>query len=131
MSSSPHDALFKEVLGKPEHARGALRSIVPAAVADALDWASLARCAGSFIDPVLSERHTDLLFSVAWRDGREALIYLLFEHQSTSDDRMAFRLLRYLVRIWERWLADHPRAELLPAVVPVVLYHGAEAWSAP
>jgi hypothetical protein len=44
---------------------------------------------------------------------------------------MAFRLLRYLVRIWERWLADHPRSETLPVIVPAVLYHGAEPWSAP
>jgi predicted transposase/invertase (TIGR01784 family) len=131
MSSSPHDALFKAVLGQPEHARGALRSVVPAAVAEALDWPTLACCAGSFIDPVLNGRHADLLFSVAWRGGGEALVYVLYEHQSTSDSRMAFRILRYLVRIWERWLADHPRAEALPVIVPVVLYHGAEPWSAP
>jgi predicted transposase/invertase (TIGR01784 family) len=132
MSTSPHDALFKAVFGQPEHARGALRAVMPAAVAEALDWPSLALCAGSFIDPALSERHTDLLFSLAWRDsGEAALAYLLFEHQSTSDDRMAFRLLRYLVRIWERWLADHPRADSLPVIVPIVLYHGAEPWSAP
>ena len=131
MSSSPHDALFKAVLGKPEHARGALRTVVPAAVAEALDWQTLANCPGSFIDPVLTGRHADSLFSVAWRGGGEALVYVLFEHQSTSDDRMAFRCLRYLVRIWERWLADHPRSVKLPIIVPVVLYHGAEPWSAP
>jgi len=130
MSSSPHDALFKAVFGQPEHARGALRSVVPVAVAEALDWPTLAHCSGSFIDPVLSGRHTDLLFSVAWRGGGDALVYLLFEHRSTSDRRMAFRLLRYLVRIWESWLTDHPRAEVLPVIVPVVLYHGAEPWSA-
>ncbi|HSS00785.1 MAG TPA: Rpn family recombination-promoting nuclease/putative transposase [Kofleriaceae bacterium] len=50
---------------------------------------------------------------------------------STSDGWMAFRLLGYLVRIWERWLADHPRAHALPVIVPVVLYHGAQPWSAP
>jgi predicted transposase/invertase (TIGR01784 family) len=131
MSSSPHDALFKAVFGQPEHARGALRSVVPAAVAEALEWRSLVHCPGSFIDPALSGRHTDLLFSLRWRGGGEALVYLLFEHQSTSDQRMAFRLLRYLVRIWERWLTDHPRAEALPVIVPVVLHHGAEPWSAP
>jgi hypothetical protein len=44
---------------------------------------------------------------------------------------MAFRLLGYLIRIWERWLTDHPRARALPVIVPVVLYHGAQPWSAP
>ncbi|HMG57638.1 MAG TPA: Rpn family recombination-promoting nuclease/putative transposase, partial [Kofleriaceae bacterium] len=79
MSSSPHDALFKAVFAQPEHARGALRSVLPAAFAHALDWPTLAHCPGSFIDPALSERHTDLLFSVSWHDGGEALVYLLFE----------------------------------------------------
>jgi predicted transposase/invertase (TIGR01784 family) len=129
--SSPHDALFKAVFGQPEHARGALRAAVPAAVADALDWPSLTRIAGSFVDPALAERHTDLLFSARWHAGSDALVYLIFEHQSSSDERMAFRLLRYMVRIWERWLEDHPRAELLPVIVPVVLFHGGGPWAAP
>jgi predicted transposase/invertase (TIGR01784 family) len=128
--SSPHDALFKAVFGQIEHARGALRSVVPPAVADALDWPTLTPCSGSFVDPVFRKRHTDLLFTVGWRAGGEALVYIVFEHQSTSDDRMAFRLLRYLVRIWEHWLDDHPRAGTLPVIIPVVLYHGAEPWSA-
>jgi predicted transposase/invertase (TIGR01784 family) len=131
LSSSPHDTLFKAVFGQPEHARGALRSVVPPAVAEALDWSSLAPCSGNFVDPVLRERYTDVLFSVSWHGGGEALVHVLFEHQSTSDGWMAFRFLRYLVRIWERWLTDHPRAKALPVIVPVVLYHGAQPWSAP
>jgi predicted transposase/invertase (TIGR01784 family) len=132
MSSSPHDALFKVVLGQPEHAGGVLRAVLPARAVDALDWPTLALSPGSFVDPALSGRHTDLLFSIRWRGGGDdALVYLVFEHQSTADRRMAFRLLRYQVRIWERWLADHPHAEQLPVVVPIVLYHGAEPWSAP
>src|SRR5262249_27837065 len=87
MSHTPHHALFKAVFDKPEHARGALRSALPVALAEALDWPTLASCAGSFVDAALRPHHTDLLFSVAWRDGGEALVYLLFEHQSTSDAR--------------------------------------------
>jgi hypothetical protein len=131
VSSNPHDALFKALLAQPEHALGALRTVVPPVIAEALDWPTLAPCPGNFVDDELRERHTDLLFSLAWRGGGDALVYVLFEHQSTSDHRMAFRLLRYLVRIWERWLSDHPRADALPMIVPVVLYHGAAPWSAP
>jgi len=104
---------------------------MPAALAEVLDWPTLAPCPGNFVDSALRERYTDVLFSVTWRGGGEALLYILFEHQSTSDRRMAFRCLRYLVRIWERWLTDHPHAETLPVIVPVVLYHGAQPWSAP
>jgi predicted transposase YdaD len=130
-SKQPHDSLFLEVLGQPEHASGALRTVMPAVVAEALDWPTLAPCAGNFVDEALRKSYTDVLFSVAWRGGGEALVYVLYEHQSTSDRWMGLRLLRYLVRIWERWLADHRKAERIPVIVPVVLYHGAKPWSAP
>lgn len=131
MSSTPHDALFTAVLGQPEHGASALRSVMPAMVGDALDWPTLARVPGSFVDPLLVPRHTDLLFTVAWRGGGDALVYVLYEHQSTPDPWMAFRILRYLTRIWEHWLTEHQESDWLPVILPVVLYHGEERWSAP
>ncbi len=128
--SNPHDALFKGILGDPEHARGVLRAIVPPAVAEAIDWPTLTRQAGGFVDQALREQHTDLLYSATWRDGSEVLMYLLFEHQSTvpSDGLMAYRLLRYQVQIWERWRLEHPEAKALPMIIPLVLYHGTAPW---
>jgi predicted transposase YdaD len=130
MSTTPHDGLFKAVFSHPEHARGARLPVVPAAMAEALDWSTLALQPGSFVDPELFPAHTDLLYAAAWRGGAGAPVYVLFEHQSSSDRWMPFRLLRYMVRIWEHWLEEHKQATALPAIVPVVLYHGDERWSA-
>ncbi|HEX4420648.1 MAG TPA: Rpn family recombination-promoting nuclease/putative transposase, partial [Kofleriaceae bacterium] len=131
MTPTPHDALFKEVFSKPENAAGTLRAVVPAVIGESLDWSTLTRCPGSFVDPALQEWHTDLLFSARWRGGGDALLYLLYEHQSSPDEQMAFRLLRYMVRIWEHWWSEHPKAKLIPAVIPVALYHGDLSWSVP
>jgi predicted transposase/invertase (TIGR01784 family) len=133
MIPNPHDGLFKAVFGQPEHARGALRAVVPAVLAEALDWPTLTLRPGSFIDPALRHQHTDLLYSAMWRDGGEALVYFLFEHQSTlpTDGLMAHRLLRYQGRIWERWRTDHPKAKTLPMIIPIVMYHGMTPWSEP
>ncbi len=130
MHGTPHDALFKAVFGQPEHARGMLRTIVPAEVGEAIDWRVLALCPGSFVDVALAHQHSDLLYATRWRGGQEALLYFLFEHQSSppTGEPMAFRLLRYQLRIWERWWADHPKARKLPTIVPMVLYHGAAQW---
>jgi len=37
------------------------------------------------------------------------------------DPTMPFRLLRTMVRIWERWLGEQPDATHLPPIVPLVL----------
>jgi predicted transposase/invertase (TIGR01784 family) len=133
MIPNPHDALVKAVLGKPEHAQGVLRSIVPAAMAEALDWSALTLQPGNFVDLALKEQFTDLLYSTTWRDGGEVLVYFLFEHLSAppKDGLIAYRLLRYQVRIWEDWLAKHPKAKALPMIIPMVMYHGLTPWTEP
>lgn len=131
--SGPHDSLFKYVFSDPENAASELRAVLPPALSARIDWASLVREPGSFVDAHLTDRHTDLLFSVRC-DGHPAFLYLLLEHQSRSDPLMAFRLLRYVVRIWEQFLGARPEANRLPAVLPVVVYHsdaGGARWSAP
>jgi predicted transposase YdaD len=69
--------------------------------------------------------------SCAKLSGREALIYLLLEHQSTSDPLMALRLLGYLNRIWQQVIKRDPSGRLIPAIIPLVVYHGAKCWQAP
>jgi predicted transposase/invertase (TIGR01784 family) len=134
MTHNPHDALVKAVFGKAEHARNMLRAAVPAAMAEALNWSTLALCPGSFVDLSLKEQHTDLLYSASWRDGGEVLAYFLFEHLSAPPKKaslLAYRLLRYQVRIWEDWHAKHPDAKSLPMIIPIVMYHGVTPWSEP
>jgi hypothetical protein len=62
--------------------------------------------------------------------ARRALVYILFEHQSSSDPMMGLRLLRYIVRIWERWLRNEATGKRLPLVLPVVLHHSDSGWTA-
>lgn len=127
---NPHDAVFRRVLGEPVNAASQLRAVLPAGVADRLDLDRLARVSGSFVDAALRWRHSDLLFT-APVEGREAFLYVLIEHQSSTDPLMPFRMLRYVVRIWERYLAEHPEATRLPAVIPLVVHHNRRPWSGP
>jgi hypothetical protein len=63
-------------------------------------------------------------------DGRPGLLYVVFEHQSTAEALMAFRLLRYMVRIWDKHVAENPDARMLPVIVPVLLHHSEAGWTA-
>jgi hypothetical protein len=131
MPPSPHDALFKATFGRPDIAKSELELVLPAEVRAVLDLATLEVQPGSFVDEALQHTHTDLLYAIRTADGqRDALVYVVFEHQSSPDATMPFRLLRYLVRVWERWLRDHPETTKLPIILPVLLHHGDGRWQA-
>jgi predicted transposase/invertase (TIGR01784 family) len=127
--SSPHDALFKYVFSQPEHAAPELRAVLPSELSARLDWASLELQPTSFVDERLTGREADLLFTIRC-EGHAAFLYVLFEHQSTNDPLMAFRLLRYLVRIWEAVLVEGPGRQRLPAIIPVVVHQSSSGWTA-
>ena len=131
MTNAPHDALFKTIFGQPEHAAAELQHILPGHIAARIDWSTLTPQPGTYVDEELADQHSDLLFSAATRPSKEPVfVYILFEHQSTAQPRMALRLLRYMVRIWKRHADEEPKARL-PLIVPAVLAHVPGGWTAP
>ena len=133
MMSSPHDKLVRYAFGRnPGRAVSLLKYELSEALSRDIDWSTLRLEPASTIDESLKERLSDLLFSVQRRQGDQVFLRLiLLEHQSTIDRLMAFRIYRYVGRFWDRFLEENPTAKNLPAVVPIVLYHGHKAWDAP
>ncbi len=128
----PHDKLFKSAFSDLETAAAFLKTQLPARVAAGLDWSSLTIEEGSFIDGQLQGSACDLLYRVRriGRQGAETdvFIYVLFEHQREEDYWLAWRLLVYRIRVWQRFLREHPKALKLPMVIPVVLAQNAQTW---
>src|SRR4051794_37532008 len=105
----PHDKLFKKTFGHPDSAAALFQAYLPESLARHLDFTAAVLEPGSFIDAEFQAAESDLLYSVPLREHtRGAFVYFLFEHQSTEDVRLAFRLLSYEVKIWQNWLQDHP-----------------------
>jgi hypothetical protein len=115
-----HDALFRFVFGEPEQMAELLRIQLPAAVTAAIDWPSLCRIEGTFGDKALQARHSDLLFTASVAGG-EVLLDVLCEHKSAPEPLVPLQLARYVVRIHDRWVADHPGTCRLPVVLPFLL----------
>jgi hypothetical protein len=59
------------------------------------------------------------------------LLHVVIEHKSHDDRFTAWQTARYVVRVIDRWLADHPEVRWLPMVLPVVVHHGDHPWQAP
>jgi len=123
----PNDKLLKATFSSPENARAFFQNHLPPELAAALDWNSLALEPCSFIDPQFASSESDLLFHITLQKS-DAFLYLLFEHQSSEDPRMALRLLSYILRIWERFSQNHPPPAKLPAILPIVLAQGKRPW---
>jgi Putative transposase, YhgA-like len=129
-AATPHDSVFRRIFGVPANAASQLRAVLPPALAGRLDLGRLAPVPGSFVDEALRWRHSDVLFT-APLDGQDAFVYVLVEHQSSDDPLMAFRVLRYVTRIWDQYEREHPGTRQLPAVIPLVVYQGPGRWASP
>lgn len=127
----PHDSLFRFAWSDLATARSHFENILPPTLIARLDWGTLKLGSGSFVDEAFKDFHSDLLFEVYTQDGNPVLLYMLFEHQSSMDPKMAFRVLVYMSRIWENHLRQYPKTKKLPPILPLVLYHGKEKWTAP
>ena len=124
VTNAPHDALFKTIFGQPEHAAAELQHILPGHIAARIDWSSLTAQPGTYVDEELADQHSDLLFSAVARPSHKPVfIYVLFEHQSSAQPRMALRLLRYmavLAHVSGGWTAPTRFAELFSTAVTAI-----------
>ncbi|MFH0926746.1 MAG: Rpn family recombination-promoting nuclease/putative transposase [bacterium] len=125
---NPHDAFFKEVMGRKETASDFFRNYLPREVLKLIDINSLQIMKDSFIEKELKRFYSDILYQVAI-GNEKVYLYLLFEHQTTVDKLISFRLLRYMVKVWELEIKQQPGLDMLPPIVPLLLYHGKERWN--
>ncbi len=133
------DRSVRRLLQNGENVRGVLE-IVAADIAERIDFSQLVPLPRSLLPEVLREQEADSVFRVPFRTetATEALlIYLLVEHQSTVDATMGFRVLFYMMLIWDahrrQWEHDKvPKpARRLPPILPIVFYTGEREWKTP
>jgi len=78
----------------------------------------------------------DLLYRIHTSDGAD-WYFVVFEHQSTIDKKIAVRFLDVIIETWRGRLARSTPHELqspmytMPMVVPIVLYNGHDRWKQP
>ena len=101
---TPHNNFFRFALSDLPNARSLIETQLSSAALAELDLQTLQLETGSFIDPDLREKFSDLLFSVQLAEERlaqekqdevldEALVYFLFEHKSQTDPLTVLQLL--------------------------------------
>ena len=132
LPATPHDALFRALVASPARAGALLRDYLPEPVASLLDPdAPPEAMEGSFVDEDAARTQCDALFRVRLRTGHDARVYVLLEHQSHVDAGTPLQILRYMVDIWRREIAEGTVRDRLPPIIPLVFYHGRGRWTVP
>ena len=122
-----------------ENVRGLLE-IVASELVESIDFSQLSPINRSFVPDNLREQESDLVFSVPLHSESETdelLIYILIEHQSTVDSTMGFRVLFYMIQIWDsqrrEWESDNvPKSQWrFRSILPILFYTGEQRWHTP
>ncbi|MGV3773003.1 MAG: Rpn family recombination-promoting nuclease/putative transposase [Verrucomicrobiales bacterium] len=120
-----HDRFVKDFMHDLADAADVLKAALPSSLAERLPWEDLKQESAEFINEHLDLRHSDLLFSIPYRETRLRL-FLLFEHQSSPERDAALRASEYKNACYRH--QQKQREPLGPAQC-LILYHGKEAWS--
>ena len=134
-----HDYGYKKMFSHPEMVRDFITGFIREDWVKNLDWSTLESAPGSFVSENMRKRETDVIWRVRWkdhqRDGQWLYIYLLIEFQTKVDRFMALRIMTYLGLLWQDLLdksqIDGMGLNMLPPVLPVVIYRGSRKWTAP
>ena len=116
-----------------------LLQIVASDLADQLDFSQLQQVNQSFIPDNLRKQESDVIYLVPFQSEElgNVWVYLLIEHQSVPSPVMGFRILFYMVNIWDaqrRGWEDTKVPESkwhFRPIIPIVLYTGSQTWEMP
>ena len=126
------DPVYKRLYAFPEMVADLLRSLFPDNALGA-DYDSLRRLPAEYVADDYRQRRGDAV----WRLNAESAqggwlhVLVLLEFQSTDDPSMALRVLEYTAMLYRELLREGSfgaGGELLPPVLPVVLYNGDLPW---
>ncbi len=129
-----HDSGYKGLFSEPRMVEDLLRGFVPGEWVGRLAFSTLEKASTSFVSEQLIERQDDLIWRLRFADQRRWLyVYLLLEFQSTPDRWMPLRVMIYAGLLWQDLIKQKQigAGEMLPPVVPVVLYNGERKWNVP
>ncbi|MCP4148913.1 MAG: Rpn family recombination-promoting nuclease/putative transposase, partial [bacterium] len=125
---SAHDEVVGKFLREKETAISYFQESLPREITKHMDFKSLRICKASFIDKALAKTFADILYEIKFK-GYDAFIYLLIEHKSWKELFTPLQQLKYMVEIWELYLAQNKKAKMLPVIIPMTLYHGESKWN--
>lgn len=129
------DRGVKWLLAHPAHLRDLLRMVL-GTESERVDWEGLRPFPTESLSESLRRQLADLVFTAPFRDppGKEVVIFILVEHQSTPARAMRFRVLSYMIQLWDAQRQQWEREQTpegqwwFRPIIPLVFYTGSSRW---
>ena len=130
-----HDKGYKQLLANTKTFLQLIQTFVKEDWVNDINEKDLIKINKSFILPDFKFKEAALVYRLKTND-KDIIFYILLELQSKVDYLMPYRLLLYMVEIWRDIFNNTSEKERerksfrLPAIMPAVLYNGANNWTA-
>ena len=123
---------YKLLFSHPRLVQDLITGFVQPQWLDSIDFKTLEPVKASFATDDLRQRHDDCIWRMKFKDTW-LYLYLLLEFQSSDDYFMANRVMTYLGLLYQDIIRSQvlKKGDLLPPVLPIVIYNGASNWSGP
>ncbi|HIE03079.1 MAG TPA: transposase [Thiotrichaceae bacterium] len=129
-----HDNSYKQLFSHPRMVKDLLQGFIPQKWVTQLDFRTLSKVSGHYVSEDLRDREDDIVWKVRRYSQKDEwlYIYLLIEFQSSVDPFMAVRLMVYIGLLYQDLIKTEEisSSQLLPPVLPLVLYNGEDRWYA-
>ena len=131
-----HDKLFYTVFRNPENTAKFLSIAIPNPLFQRIELSQLKIDNTRYVSKKFKDLFSDIVVKTkmqAKSGGKnnkkiDVDIYILLEHKSYRDLAILIQLLRYMLMVWEKDLAEDKPPRV---ILPVVFYHGKEPWDIP
>ena len=122
-NNKPYDLLFRHTMASDLALKDFLRFHIPKSLSQRIDLESIQPTKQSYVPAQLRELHSDLVCTCKI-DRKQALLYLLIEHQSDALWLMPLRFIKYKAALIEDYLSGKPAGTPWPIVLCCCFYHG-------
>lgn len=129
-NSKPYDAAYNNLFSNPRIVQDLLVHYVKEPWINELDFNKMENLTSKLVNKKLVRRDGDLFWKISW-GNRDLYLILMIEFQSSIDKYMSLRVANYVSMFLLNLVKTERLQGFLPPVVPIVIYNGDPAWSAP
>jgi len=123
-----HDTFFKNLMSDPQNVRDFISGFLPSEISKQIDISTIKHKDREQLTKKNRKLHLDLVITCKLA-GKDAEIYILFEHKSMLDKLTLVQILTYCAALWEHNILVEKRSPV--PVIPVVFYHGKDEFNLP